>query len=333
MQDLRWRIGRIGPSPATVLILGERGTGKELVARALHLASPRRDRPFVAVNCAALPSELLASELFGHERGAFTGAVDRRAGLVASAESGTLFLDEIGDMPLVAQAMLLRFLQEREVRAVGSTRSVTVDVRVVAATNRDVERAVEERAFRADLLDRLSEIVLEVPPLRERRGDIPALVEHFVRAQSLRHGVPVATVDSAVLREVQAYDWPGNVRELEHMVSRAVILGEGGVILTMDIGLRPPAQLQSSDVMRSRPDFRELIGRVTTRQRVALAVAERHGAVRRADIIARFGLSPEAARRDLVALVRAGLLERSGAGRGTVYRSVDARAGARSNGS
>ena len=327
MEELRRRIARIGPSAATVLILGERGTGKELVARALHRASARRDRPLVAVNCAALPGELLASELFGHERGAFTGALERRAGLIASAEGGTLFLDEIGDLPFVAQAMLLRFLQEREVRPVGSTRAVTVDVRVVAATNRDLKRAVEERAFRADLLDRLREIVVEVPPLRGRADDIPLLVEYFLLRQSLRHSVPMPRIDVTAMRAAQAYGWPGNVRELEHAISRAVILAEGVVVVADDLGLQSLTDSSGLDAIRALAPLPAMTGgaaEVTARQRVALGVAERHGTVRRADIIARFGMSREAARRDLTALVRAGLLERCGGGRGTIYRPIRA---------
>ena len=327
MQDLRRRIARIGPSAATVLVLGERGTGKELVARSLHRASPRRDRPFIAVNCAALPSELLASELFGHERGAFTGAAERRAGLIASAEGGTLFLDEVGDMAVTAQAMFLRFLQEREVRAVGASRSVTVDVRVVAATNRDVERAVEERTFRADLLDRLREIVIEVPPLRDRAEDIPELVKHLVLRQSRRHGAAVRAVDDRAMRALRVYEWPGNVRELEHTVSRAIVLADAGVIRSIDLGL--------PDVQASMPnerhdtnlptDARVLGGTgapLTPRQRAALDAAKGSGSVRRADLMGRCAISREAARRDLAALVQAGLLVRSGAGRGSVYRPV-----------
>ena len=229
MVELRRRIARIGATAARVLVLGERGTGKELVARALHRASARRGGPLIAVNCAALPVELLASELFGHERGAFTGALARRTGLIAAADGGTLFLDEIGDLPLTAQGMLLRFLQEREVRPVGSARAATVDVRVMAATNRDLDLAVQERAFRADLLDRLREIVIEVPPLRVRSEDVAELVRHFIDQQSRRHGVVAPSVERRVMRSLEACDWPGNVRELQQAVSRAVVLAEAGL--------------------------------------------------------------------------------------------------------
>jgi DNA-binding NtrC family response regulator len=278
------------------------------------------------VNCAALPTELLVSELFGHERGAFTGALDRRAGLIAAADGGTLLLDEIGDLPLVAQAMLLRFLQEKEVRPVGATRAVRVDVRVVAATNRDLERATAQGAFRADLLDRLREVVITVPPLRARSDDIPLLVDHFLVMQSHRHDVPVPEVGSAAIRALRGYRWPGNVRELEHAVSRAVIETEDGMIRPADLGLGDDdAGAGVTDEVRSgdRSSHRAY-GGLTSRQSAVLRLAERSGSVRRADLIARFGISREAARQDLVALVRAGVLTRSGACRGTVYRAISA---------
>src|SRR5918992_1038612 len=186
MRQLKSLVGRIGATDATVLIAGERGTGKELVANALERAS-RRQGKYVKVNCAALPTELLASELFGHERGAFTGAVQRRPGLIAEAQSGTLFLDEIGDLSLSGQAMLLRVLEQREIRRLGSAETVRVDVRLIAATNKNLEEAVRRGEFRADLYDRLS-MVLEVPPLRDRREDIPLLAGHFLREAGARHG-------------------------------------------------------------------------------------------------------------------------------------------------
>jgi transcriptional regulator with GAF, ATPase, and Fis domain len=206
---LRELIGRVAPTEATVLVVGERGTGKELVARALHAGSRRAARPFVAVNCAALPPELLAAELFGHERGAFTGALQQRAGLLAAAQGGTLFLDEIGDLSPEGQAMLLRFLQEGEVRPLGSDQIVRLDVRVLAATNRDLERAMGKGRFRADLYDRLSDFVLSVPPLRERREDLPLLIEHFLRLHARRHGLPVLAVSPGARRVLAGHRWPG----------------------------------------------------------------------------------------------------------------------------
>ena len=216
---------RVAASEATVLIRGESGTGKELVARAVHAASPRRDGPFVAVNCAALPSSLLESELFGYERGAFTGAHARHPGLVETASRGTLFLDEIGDMALEAQARLLRVLQEREVTRIGGREPVAVDVRVVAATHRDLAVMAQSGRFRADLLYRLAVIPIDLPALRERRGDIPGLVEHLVKKHAERHGVKAPMLDTSTMAWAQAQPWPGNVRELENWVERAVVLG------------------------------------------------------------------------------------------------------------
>jgi DNA-binding NtrC family response regulator len=309
MQALRRLIERVAPNDdATVLILGERGTGKELVARELQRGSPRRDRPYVVVNCAALPRELLASELFGHERGAFTGALERTRGLVAEAAGGTLFLDEVGDLSLEAQAMLLRFLQEREVRPVGSTRTVTIDVRVLAATNRDLESAVARREFRADLYDRLTEIVIEVPPLRARREDIPGLAEHFVARHAARHGVALPSLTDAARRACHAHAWPGNVRELEQVMSRAVVLADGGVVRERDL------RLPTTDVGRDGP-----ASFLTMRQQELLQIAATAGAVRRADVIRRFGVSGETARRELAALVRAGRLRQCGSRKTTRY--------------
>jgi DNA-binding NtrC family response regulator len=302
-------IDRVAPTDATVLITGERGTGKELIARSIQRASRWRDRPFVIVNCAALPPELLATELFGHERGAFTGALDRRAGLLAAADGGTLFLDEVGDLSLAGQAMLLRFLQERELRPLGGVRTVHVDVRVIAATNKDLERTIEGGQFRADLYDRLSEIVLRAPALRDRREDIPMLIEHFMAMHSRRHGVATPDVAPAARRALQVHTWPGNVRQLEKVISRAVVLGADGCITAFDFDV-------SAD---DRPTGPALL---TERQREALRMAGVLGVVCRADLKARFGISGEAARRDLSSLVKAGYLRQSGRRRGSRYSPV-----------
>ena len=210
-----------------MLILGESGTGKELLARAIHLASPRRENTFVPVNCTAIPADLLESELFGHEKGAFTGATRSRIGKFEQADSGTLFLDEIGEMRMDLQAKLLRSLQEREIERVGGSTSVQVDVRVIAATNRDLQKAIEENAFREDLYYRLSVIPLRLPPLRERRDDIPFLADHFLSKHS-----PDRTmrIDADAMELLVAYDWPGNVRELENAIERAVVLSEEATI-------------------------------------------------------------------------------------------------------
>jgi DNA-binding NtrC family response regulator len=317
MQALRGLIARVAPTEATVLILGERGTGKELVARAIQQASRRCDRPFITVNCAALPTDLLASELFGHERGAFTGALQRAPGLLAAADSGTVFLDEVGDLPLTAQAMLLRFLQEREVRPLGSTRTMQIDVRLLAATNRDLDAAVKAGEFRADLLDRLREIVVRVPPLCQRRDDIPLLVRTFLRVQSQRHGRAVAGVCREAWQVLAVHLWPGNVRELEQAISRAVVLAKSSVIGPADLDLDTSAGPRGG-----APNVPDGIVRLTPRQREALRLAREVGVVRRSDLVARFGVSGEAVRRDLGALVAAGLLRREGNQRGTAYRPV-----------
>jgi DNA-binding NtrC family response regulator len=312
MRALRRRIERVAPTDATVLILGERGTGKELVARALQRGSGRRAGPFVTINCGALPRELLASELFGHERGAFTGALERKRGLVTEAAGGTLFLDEIGDLSLEAQAMLLRFLQEREVRPLGSTRTVTVDVRVLAATNRNLDEAIARREFRADLYDRLAEIVIRVPPLGDRRGDIPALIEHFLALAAERHGVAVPTVTPGARRTLRGYEWPGNVRELELSIRRAFVLRESATIDARALGLA--VVIASAPSIEARP-----AAKFSERQAEALRRAWATGAVRRSDLRTWFGVSTETARRDLVELVRAGVLMRRGGGRRTRY--------------
>jgi transcriptional regulator with GAF, ATPase, and Fis domain len=210
-----------------VLITGETGTGKELVARAIHKRSARSARPFVAVNCAAVPVSLIASELFGHERGAFTGAVQRRPGKLELADGGTLFLDEVGELPSDTQVALLRVLQEREFERVGGNRPIRVDVRVIAATNRDLQAAIAERVFRSDLFYRLNVFPVEMPPLRERPTDIPLLVEYFVHRFSKRAGRKITGIGNDTLDLLQSYPWPGNIRELQNVIERAVIVSDG----------------------------------------------------------------------------------------------------------
>jgi DNA-binding NtrC family response regulator len=238
---LRRLIERVAPTDATVLVTGESGTGKELVARAMHDASPRRRRPFIALNCAALPADLVEAELFGHVKGAFTGATRDRAGAFEAAHGGTLFLDEVGDLATAAQAKLLRVLESREVVRIGDTRSVAVDVRIVTATHRDLRRLASEGSFREDLDYRLSVIRIDVPPLRERREDVPALVGHFAEgARSI--GVTPRPFSDVALRYMLAYDWPGNVRELRNVVQSALVLAEGDEVLESDL---PPEILSS----------------------------------------------------------------------------------------
>lgn len=230
MRQVYDRIARAAPTDATVLILGESGTGKELVARALHDASPRRRAPMVAVNCAAIPLDLVESELFGHEKGAFTGASQAREGLVGAANGGTLFLDEIGELPLDAQARLLRVVQEGEVRKVGSTRSLRVDVRLIAATHRDLPALVREGRFRQDLYFRLNVMAINLPPLRERAEDIPALAHSMLERSCTRLRRPVMQLAPAAMAAIRSHAWPGNVRELENALERAVILSDGDTI-------------------------------------------------------------------------------------------------------
>jgi len=228
MQEILRQVRKVAPLKATVLLTGESGTGKELVARAIHELSPRASFPFVAVNCGAIPGELIESELFGHVKGAFTDASRDKKGLASEADGGTLFLDEIGELPPHLQVKLLRFLQEEEVRRVGDTRSEKVDVRVVAATARDLPRAVKEGQFREDLFYRLNVVGIRLPSLRERPSDIPPLVRHFLaKYQRLRPDAPISGVSPPAMEALQAYRWPGNVRELEHAVERAVVLAEG----------------------------------------------------------------------------------------------------------
>ncbi len=220
------QIEKVAPTDSTVLILGETGTGKELIAAAIHRRSRRSGRPFVRVNCAAIPPSLIASELFGHEKGAFTGATQRRLGRFESADGGTIFLDEIGDLPKETQIALLRVLQEREFERTGSNRPVHVDVRVIAATNRDLEAFVANGDFREDLFYRLDVFPIHVPPLRERKEDIPVLVEYLVERYAKRIGKKITSVRKRTVDLLQSYDWPGNVRELQNVVERAVILSE-----------------------------------------------------------------------------------------------------------
>jgi len=242
-------IAQVAPTPVTVLITAESGTGKELVARAIHRQSPRRDQPFVAVNLAAIPDTLLESELFGHEKGAFTGAHARKPGKFELAHGGTLFLDEVGSLRIDLQAKLLRALQEREVERLGGVRTIPVDVRVIAATNIDLKQAVRARTFREDLFYRLNVVPLTVPPLRDRKEDIALLVDHFVKKYSREFKKDVRGVSQGALPALEAYDWPGNVRELENVIERSVALATRSVILLedlpLDLAMHEPGQGRS----------------------------------------------------------------------------------------
>jgi formate hydrogenlyase transcriptional activator len=247
-------IGMVAPVDSAVLVRGETGTGKEVIAQAIHEASPRRQNRFVALNCAAIPGALLESELFGHERGAFTGAVTQTIGRFQAADRGTLFLDEIGDLPLELQPKLLRVLQEKQFERLGGGRTFQVDVRVIAATNQDLWRMVQERKFRADLYYRLNVFPITLPPLREREDDIPLLIEHFVQTFAKRQGKSIDRIPNQVMEVLKRHHWPGNIRELQNVIERAVIMTTGSVLnpqtpdlMTQDVGSTPIRTLADAE--------------------------------------------------------------------------------------
>lgn len=258
MQEIFHLLALVAPSEANVLILGETGTGKELVAWAIHRNSLRAQGPFVVVNCAALPETLLESELFGHERGAFTGAVTRKEGRFLMAHRGTLFLDEIGELSLATQAKILRVLQTREFEALGSTRTLKVDVRIIAATNRNLEAMVRDGRFRDDLFYRLNVFPIVLPPLRERLDDLPLLADHFLRTYRAKNLREVKTLAPEVVQAFQEYSWPGNIRELENVIERGVIVCRGDTLSLRDL----PEKLQyagwAAAGLDAEPDLQEL---------------------------------------------------------------------------
>jgi DNA-binding NtrC family response regulator len=272
---------------------------------------------FEVVNCGALTRELLLSELFGHERGAFTGAIERRPGILSAADGGTVFLDEVGELPPEAQVMLLRFLANGEIRPVGSTRTTRVDVRVIAATHRDLESAMRQGTFREDLYYRLRRVVLEVPPLRARGEDIPLLVEHFRLRFNERYGLAVDGLTDAAMQRLESYPWPGNVRELEAVLEQAMIFKGRGWLAPRDLDLRPVTlEITEMAFAEARPGGH---AGMTPYQAEALRIAGRRGEVCRRDLVRRFGISREVVRRQLVALAQAGLLRQVGSGRGARY--------------
>ncbi len=240
ISDATEKMRKVAPGKTTVLLLGESGTGKELFARALHLLSPRHDKPLVSINCAAIPKDLLESELFGHERGAFTGAVGRKIGRFELADKGTLFLDEVGELDIALQAKLLRVLEEGEVMRVGGITNVKSDVRLIAATNRDLLNRVARKEFREDLYHRLNVFPIVIPPLRERREDLPALIDHFIAQISMALKKEVRGVSPEAMKILNAHPFTGNVRELQNCIERAIILCEGPLLLPQDLGLTPP---------------------------------------------------------------------------------------------
>jgi formate hydrogenlyase transcriptional activator len=254
LRSILAQVEAVAPTNATVLISGETGTGKEVIARAIHELSPRRNRNLVKVNCAAMPAGLLESELFGHERGAFTGAINSHLGRFALADRGTLFLDEIGDMPLELQPKILRVLQEREFEAVGSTRTTQVDVRVVVATNRDLRQMVRDREFREDLYYRLNTFPISLPPLRERKADIPEFVRYFVEQFATSMDKIIDTIPEEIMESIIRYQWPGNIRELQNYVARGVILSSDGVF-----ELAPPERHEPAPVEIANPKLEDKV--------------------------------------------------------------------------
>jgi DNA-binding NtrC family response regulator len=318
MRMLFRRIERVAVFDVPVLIRGETGTGKELVARALWQLSARRAQRFETINAGALNRELLLSELFGHERGAFTGAVARKPGLFVVADGGTVFLDEVGDLPLDAQVMLLRFLQSREVRPVGSTETRYVDVRLIAATHRDLDIAVERGTFREDLYYRLHRGVLDVPPLRYRPDDIPLLVEHVLGQLRDRYGLSVHGVTRDALRLLTRHAWRGNVRELEGVLEQAAIFARGDWITPEDLDLGTSSAVGRED-RSHRPAGADPAAGLSWLQREALRIAAERGELPRREFIACFRISREVARHALAGLVRLGLLRLIGRGRGARY--------------
>jgi two-component system NtrC family response regulator len=260
-------IERVAPADVSVLILGESGTGKELLARAVHTQSDRKAARFVAINCAAIPEQLLESELFGHERGAFTGAVKQTLGKVEMADGGTLFLDEIGDMPLSLQAKLLRFLQNRVIERVGGRTEIPVNVRVVCATNKDLQVMISEQAFRQDLYFRIGEVTVNVPPLRDRRGGATVLAHALLRKYAGAHGRPKRGFSDDAIAALESYSWPGNVRELENKVKTAVIVADGAILTAEDLGLKPGA---ANEVFYNLKDVRTRAERQAIQQALSI---------------------------------------------------------------
>jgi two-component system NtrC family response regulator len=257
MEEVLSVAARVAESKASVLLRGESGTGKELLAKAIHFASPRKDKPFIAVNCAALNENLLESEIFGHEKGAFTGADKQRIGRFELADGGTLFLDEVGDLPLSTQVKLLRVLQEQKFERVGSSKTISVDVRVIAATNRDLSLLIQEGKFRDDLYYRLNVVTIEIPPLRQRREDVKPLIEFYSRKFSEETKFPFLSFSKEAVDKLLKYDYPGNVRELENIIHRAVVLSRGELVTTDEIAgnldIQPSEQeLQSSGMDLNR---------------------------------------------------------------------------------
>jgi two-component system NtrC family response regulator len=323
-------IEKVAQTRASVLITGESGTGKELIARAIHFNSPRRDKPFISVNCSALSETLLESELFGHERGAFTGAVTQRKGRFELAHGGTLFLDEVGDMSPALQVKLLRVLQEMKFERVGGTKTLQVDARLVTASNRELEREVELGRFREDLYYRLKVVHIKVPPLRERRDDIPLLVHHFLEKAATANAIPVKSVNHEALKYLYQYDWTGNVRELENVIERAVILCDGDDVRPQDlpeelfqrrlpgISKETRGQSQTTSDLAGDGELLPYLG-LNQRQIKAINFIKKNGYITNDYYIQINHISDRHARRDLRQMVDLDIVVRVGKGRSTRY--------------
>ena len=282
LESVLEQVEQVAPTDSTVLIQGETGTGKELIARAVHNLSARCGRPFIKLNCAAIPFDLLESELFGHERGAFTGAIAQKVGRFELADKGTLFLDEVGDIPPGLQPKLLRVLQEQEFERLGSTRTHQVDVRLVAATNRNLLHMVKRNEFRSDLYYRLNVFPVSLPPLRERRDDIPALVEHFVEIYARRMGKQIEHIPAETMSALASYEWPGNIRELQNSIERSVILSTGAVLRPPLAELKRCAEVESTEAITLEEAEREHIHK--TLEQTRWVVAGPNGAAARLGI-------------------------------------------------
>jgi transcriptional regulator with GAF, ATPase, and Fis domain len=299
----------IAPKDVRVLILGERGTGKELIAEAIYSHSLRYNMPFVRVNCATLTHDLLASELFGHQKGSFTGASETKTGLLKAADGGTLFLDEVADLSLEAQASILRFLQEGEVRPVGSLQTFKVNVRIISATNKNLEEAMEKGNFREDLHDRLNGFSLLIPPLRERKEDIPALVTHFIDKFNLKFNETVSSFSIEAMDRLMKYSWKGNIRELKTVISRAIILSRGRT----EIGLK-----EISDSIPMAETHEDL----NKKQKIILSMIKENGKITVSEIVPHLSISDRAIRKHLAYLIKVGLVKMTGSNKNASYTLV-----------